>query len=263
MSQTQNTDGYAALRVQLAEHFPADALSQIDKAYAMAAKAHEGQFRLSGEPYVTHPVCVADILLGIGMDAPSIIAALLHDTVEDTVVTLEDVKAKFGEEVMTLVDGVTKLGKIPLSTREEQQAENLRKMLIAMAQDIRVIIIKLADRLHNMRTLIYKKPQRRRDIALETLEIYAPIAHRLGIRHIKEELEALSISFLDPVAYQEIENKLSEQSPRRNEFLHDIKSHIAERVHQETPNAHVDGRIKSVHGIYRKMYMRGKNFDEI
>ena len=263
MSQTQNTDGYAALRIQLAEHFPADALSQIDKAYAMAAKAHEGQFRLSGEPYVTHPVCVADILLGIGMDAPSIIAALLHDTVEDTVVTLEDVKAQFGEEVMTLVDGVTKLGKIPLSTREEQQAENLRKMLLAMAQDIRVIIIKLADRLHNMRTLIYKKPQRRRDIALETLEIYAPIAHRLGIRHLKEELEDLSISFLDPVAYQEIENKLSEQSPRRNEFLTEIKSHIAERVMQETPNAHVDGRIKSVHGIYRKMYMRGKNFDEI
>ena len=209
MSQTQNSDGYAALRIQLAEHFPADALAQIDKAYELAAEAHKGQMRLSGEPYVTHPVCVAEILLGIGMDAPSIIAALLHDTVEDTRVTLEDVKNEFGEEVMNLVDGVTKLGKIPLVSREEQQAENLRKMLIAMAQDIRVIIIKLADRLHNMRTLIFKKPQRRRDIALETLEIYAPIAHRLGIRHIKEELEDLSISFLDPVAYQEIENKLS------------------------------------------------------
>ena len=140
------------------------------------------------------------------------------------------------------MDGVTKLGKVPLSTQEEQQAENIRKMLLAMSKDVRVIIIKLADRLHNMRTLMFKKPQRRRDIALETLEIYAPLAHRLGIRPIKEELEDLAISFLDPVAYKEIEHRLSEQSTRRIEFLNDIKSHISERVRRDVTDAHIDGR---------------------
>ena len=260
---TDRGDGYAALRKHLEEHFTPEEVGQIDRAYALACKAHEGQFRLSGEPYIIHPICVADILVGIGMDVPSIIAALLHDTVEDTPVTLEDVSREFGEEVVTLVDGVTKLGKVPLSTQEEQQAENIRKMLLAMSKDVRVIIIKLADRLHNMRTLMFKKPQRRRDIALETLEIYAPLAHRLGIRPIKEELEDLAISFLDPVAYKEIEQKLGEQSTRRQEFLNEIKQNIADRVHQESPKARVDGRIKSVHGIYRKMYMQNKNFDEI
>ncbi len=250
---TDRGDGYAALRPRLEDHFTPEEVEQIDRAYALACKAHEGQFRLSGEPYIIHPICVADILVGIGMDASSIIAALLHDTVEDTPVTLEDVSREFGEEVVTLVDGVTKLGKVPLSTQEEQQAENIRKMLLAMSKDVRVIIIKLADRLHNMRTLMFKKPQRRRDIALETLEIYAPLAHRLGIRPIKEELEDLAISFLDPVAYKEIEQKLSEQSTRRHEYLNEIKAAIAERVHQETPTARIDGRIKSVHGIYRKM----------
>ncbi len=260
---TDRGDGYAALRPRLEDHFTPEEVEQIDRAYALACKAHEGQFRLSGEPYIIHPICVADILVGIGMDASSIIAALLHDTVEDTPVTLEDISREFGEEVVTLVDGVTKLGKVPLSTQEEQQAENIRKMLLAMSKDVRVIIIKLADRLHNMRTLMFKKPQRRRDIALETLEIYAPLAHRLGIRPIKEELEDLAISFLDPVAYKEIEQKLSEQSTRRQEFLNEIKQSIADRVHQESPNARIDGRIKSVHGIYRKMYMQNKNFDEI
>ncbi len=271
-------DGYAALRVKLLEHFSRESVEQIDTAYALASAAHKGQLRLSGDLYISHPICVAEILADIGMDQQSITAALLHDTVEDTDVTLERIEKTFGDEVAKLVDGVTKLGKVPLSsgsqdepknskvsltTREEQQAENIRKMLLAMSQDIRVIIIKLADRLHNMRTLMFKEPQRRRDIALETLEIYAPIAHRLGIRPIKEELEDLAISFLDPVAYKEIEQKLSEQSTRRNEFLNDIKAHIFERVRREVPQAHVDGRIKSVHGIYRKMYMQNKNFDEI
>ncbi len=271
-------DGYAALRVKLLEHFSHETVEEIDRAYELAAAAHKGQLRLSGEKYVSHPIHVAEILTDIGMDQQSIMAALLHDTVEDTKVTLDEIRHMFGEEVANLVDGVTKLGKVPLSsgsqdepkvskvslsTREEQQAENIRKMLLAMSQDIRVIIIKLADRLHNMRTLMFKEPQRRRDIALETLEIYAPIAHRLGIRPIKEELEDLAISFLDPVAYKEIEQKLSEQSTRRNEFLNDIKAHVSERIRREVPDAHIDGRIKSVHGIYRKMYMQNKNFDEI
>ena len=258
-------DGYEELRRSLTEHFAPEVVEKIDDAYRFAKHAHGIQKRLSGEPYITHPIHVAEILMRIGMDSPSIIAALLHDTVEDTPVTLDDVEARFGAEVAKLVDGVTKLGNMPfaISTQEEQQAENIRKMLLAMSQDIRVIIIKLADRLHNMRTLKYKKPQRQRDIALETLEIYAPLAHRLGIRPIKEELEDLAITFLDPIAYKEIGTRLSEQSTRRNEFLSEIKQSIAERVHQDTPNARIEGRIKSIHGIYRKMFMQGKSFDEI
>ena len=261
----EQPDGYAELRQKLAEHFDENVLQRIDDAYIFAKKAHGPQKRLSGETYITHPIHVAEILLRIGMDAPSMIAALLHDTVEDTPVTLEEIRDRFGEEVAKLVDGVTKLGNMPfaISTQEEERAENIRKMLLAMSQDIRVIIIKLADRLHNMRTLKYKKPQRQRDIALETLEIYAPLAHRLGIRPIKEELEDLAITFLDPVAYQEIGARLSEQSTRRQEFLNEIKANIAARVRQETPDARVDGRIKSIHGIYRKMFMQGKSFDEI
>ncbi len=235
----------------------------VRKAYEIAAAAHNGQKRLSGEPYIMHPLSVALILASLGMDEASIIAAILHDTVEDTALTNEQVRKEFGETIAELVDGVTKIGKVPLQTKEEQQAENIRKMLIAMSRDIRVIIIKLADRLHNMRTLNFKPEHRRREIARETIEIYAPIAHRLGIRPIKEELEDLSISYLDPVAYHEIEHSLEKQSKTRNEFLADIQSRIEERVKEVVSNAQVSGRIKSVHGIYRKMYMQNKNFDQI
>ena len=238
-------------------------LSDIKKAYKIASDAHEGQVRLSGEPYIMHPLSVAVILASLGMDQASVIAALLHDTVEDTSMTYNEVKKEFGETIADLVDGVTKIGKVPLQTKEEQQAENVRKMLIAMSRDIRVIIIKLADRLHNMRTLMFKPEQRRREIARETSEIYAPIAHRLGIRAIKEELEDLSISYLDPVAYHEIEQSLENQSNTRNEFLSDIKDRIKDRMENVVSGAHVSGRIKSVHGIYRKMYMQNKNFDQI
>ncbi len=238
-------------------------LNDIKKAYQIARDAHEGQVRLSGEPYIMHPLSVAVILASLGMDEASIIAAILHDTVEDTTLTHDEVKKEFGETIADLVDGVTKIGKVPLQTKEEQQAENIRKMLIAMSRDIRVIIIKLADRLHNMRTLMFKPEQRRREIARETSEIYAPIAHRLGIRAIKEELEDLSISYLDPVAYHEIEDSLEKQSKSRNEFLADIKDRIKTRMETVVSGAHVSGRIKSVHGIYRKMYMQNKNFDQI
>ena len=237
--------------------------NDIIKAYQIADEAHRGQVRLSGEPYIMHPLSVAVILASLGMDQASIIAALLHDTVEDTAMTYSEVKKQFGETIADLVDGVTKIGKVPLQTKEEQQAENVRKMLIAMSRDIRVIIIKLADRLHNMRTLMFKPEQRRREIARETSEIYAPIAHRLGIRAIKEELEDLSISYLDPVAYHEIEQSLENQSKTRTEFLTDIKNKIGERIESVVAGAHVSGRIKSVHGIYRKMYMQNKNFDQI
>lgn len=253
---------YEALRGVITEFAPEDQ-AQIEKAYQFATRAHEGQLRYSGQPYVIHPILVAKILAELGMDKESIIAALLHDVVEDTDVTLEDVRRVFGEEIAQLVNGVTKLGKVPLSTREEEQAENIRKMLLAMSEDIRVIIIKLADRMHNMRTLEFMQPQKRRDKALETLEIYAPIAHRLGIRAVKEELEDRAISYLDPVAYQDIENSLQERGQSSKEYLQEIQERISQRVCTAVPGAHIDGRIKSVHGIYRKMYMQNHNFDEI
>ena len=254
---------YLEVRKLMEKNCNSEALQTMDRAFELAEKAHNNQKRFSGQPYIVHPVEVANILANMGLDAPSVIAALLHDVVEDTEYKIEDIMTEFGTEIASLVDGVTKLGKVPLSTKEEVQAENLRKMLLAMNKDIRVIIIKLADRMHNMRTLDYMTPQKRRDKALETLEIYAPIAHRLGIRPIKEELEDLAISYLDPVAYHEIETSLEKQQSARKEFLESIKERIKERICQSVPNAHIDGRIKSVHGIYRKMYMQNKNFDEI
>ena len=254
---------FEALLARISKSYSEEEIERVKKAYSIAAEAHAEQKRLSGEPYIMHPLSVAVILASLGMDQASIIAAILHDTVEDTSMTHSEVKKEFGETIADLVDGVTKIGKVPLQTKEEQQAENVRKMLIAMSRDIRVIIIKLADRLHNMRTLMFKPEQRRREIARETSEIYAPIAHRLGIRAIKEELEDLSISYLDPVAYREIEQSLENQSRTRNEFLSDIQERIKERIESVVSGAHVSGRIKSVHGIYRKMYMQNKNFDQI
>ena len=243
--------------------FSAEELASLEKAYRLAADAHKAQLRYSGQPYIIHPIAVANILLDFGMDAQSVAAAILHDTVEDTDIELEGLEKEFGKEIASLVDGVTKLGRVPLSTKEEQQAENIRKMLLAMSHDIRVIIIKLADRLHNMRTLQFMAPQKRRDIALETLEIYAPIAHRLGIRTAKEELEDLAIHFLDPIAYEDIEKRLSETSESRTEFLENTKQKIKSRITETVGDARIDARIKSVHGIYRKMYMQNKSFDEI
>lgn len=235
----------------------------ILKAFNRCIIAHSDQRRASGEPYYMHPIAVAEIIISLGMDSESIAAALLHDVIEDTEYGYDDVKSEFGKSVADLVDGVTKLGKIPLESRESAQAENIRKMLIAMSHDIRVIIIKLADRLHNMRTIDAKPPQSQRDKSLETLEVYAPIAHRLGIRAVKEELEDLAIMHLDPVAYHEIENLLTIRKKNREKFLDDIKLRIKERVEQFVPGISIEGRVKSIHGIYRKMYMQGKSFDEI
>ncbi|MBQ6873997.1 MAG: bifunctional (p)ppGpp synthetase/guanosine-3',5'-bis(diphosphate) 3'-pyrophosphohydrolase [Clostridia bacterium] len=238
-------------------------IEKIKAAFELAEASHSSQLRLSGEPYIIHPLSVALILVDMGMDYESVCAALLHDVVEDTSVTHEQVKEIFGESVAMLVDGVTKLGMVSLTTKEERQAENLRKMLIAMNQDIRVIIIKLADRVHNMRTLEFMSEQKRRDKSLETIEIYAPIAHRLGIRGFKDELEDLAIKFLDPVAYDEIKQSLENTGKSRNKYLEEIKERIYKRVTESVPGAHIEGRIKSVHGIYRKMYMQNKNIDEI
>ena len=270
-------EGFELLISQLGE-FSEDELNVVKKAYEFASEAHKNQTRLSGDPYIMHPLAVSVIIASLGMDCASVIAAMLHDTVEDTGVTIEDIRTEFGETAAELVDGLTKIKNVPTKTedaaedavwldptrvKQQQQAENIRKMLLAMNKDIRVIIVKLADRLHNMRTLMFKPEQRRREIALETIEIYAPIAHRLGIRPIKDELEDLSISYLDPVAYKEICDSLEKQSRSRHEFLDDIQERIAVRAREIVPNAQVSGRIKSAHGIYRKMYMQNKNFDQI
>lgn len=238
-------------------------LELIDKAYNLALDAHGNQRRISGIPYILHPTSVACILVELGMDTQSIVAALLHDVVEDTAYTVSDIEKMFGKEIANLVDGVTKLGKIPYSSQEEQQAENLRKMLIAMAEDIRVIIIKLADRLHNMRTIECMEPQKRRDKARENMEVYAPIAHRLGIRTIKEELEDLSLKYLDPVAYKEIENELELGKDDREHLLAIIKRRIEQKLSPIIPDLHLEGRVKSINGIYRKVFIKNRLMEEI
>ena len=238
-------------------------LMAIGHAVDTACRAHEGQRRASGEEYVCHPLSVALILVEMGMDTDSIVAALLHDVVEDTPMELADVRKDFGAEVAALVDGVTKLNKLPFTSREEEQAENVRKMLLAMAQDIRVILIKLADRLHNMRTSEGWEPQKRRDKAKETMDIYAPLAHRLGIRAVKEELEDLSLRILDPVAYKEIEEALALRENERKAFLEDIQQRLREKLGEYGFKPYLAGRIKSIAGIYRKMYVQGRTFDEI
>ena len=236
---------------------------QIEAAYRLAEEKHREQKRSSGEPYIIHPLSVAAILVGLGMDSESVMAGLLHDVVEDTDCTIEEIQKQFGREVALLIDGVTKLGKIPYSSREEQQAENLRKMLMAMAEDIRVIIIKFADRMHNLSTLEYMSPQKQRDKAVECLEVYAPIAHRLGIRTVKEYMEDISLKYLDPLAYKEIEDDLSSRSDSAKQFIEDTKAMIRSRVEISIPNVYIEGRVKSVYGIYRKMFVQGKSFEEI
>ena len=256
-------DGFDKLYEKIKTMYRDDELETVKRAYETAKEHHKNQLRQSGEPYIIHPIAVAGILADLGMDSQSVAAALLHDTVEDTDVTKADIERDFGDEIAQLVDGVTKLAKVPTETKAEAQAENIRKMLLAMSNDIRVIIIKLADRLHNMRTIGYVREEKRRETALETLEIYAPIAHRLGIRAIKEELEDRAIICLDPVAYKEIDDYLNSQSASRKEFLESIIEKIKERIDPLVSGCKVEGRIKSVHGIYRKMYIGGKTFDEI
>ena len=237
-------------------------MEMIDKAYNMANDAHKGVCRRSGEPYICHPLAVARLVLDLGMDSESIAAALLHDVVEDTPTTLTDLTAAFGEEVAALVDGVTKLTKIQFSNIEELQAENLRKMLLAMSRDVRVMIIKLCDRLHNMRTGDAWPEQKRRDKARETMEVYAPIANRLGILNVKEELEDRSLHYLDPVGYEEINKMLSERAG--DEFLASVSGVIKSRLEESgIEGATIKRRVKSIYGIYRKTIMQNKSFDEI
>ncbi len=237
-------------------------MDMIGKAYNLANDAHKGVCRRSGEPYICHPLAVARLVLDLGMDSESIAAALLHDVVEDTPTTLDDLTAQFGSEVAQMVDGVTKLTKIQFSNIEELQAENLRKMLLAMSRDVRVMIIKLCDRLHNMRTGDAWPEQKRRDKARETMEVYAPIANRLGILNVKEELEDRSLHYLDPVGYGEINKMLSERAG--DEFLASVSGVIKNRLEESgIEGATIKRRVKSIYGIYRKTIMQNKSFDEI
>ena len=256
-------NGFEELMAALKESNRPYDFDMITQAYEYADKAHEGQMRQSGEPYITPPISVAHILVELGMDTETICAGLLHDVVEDTASTLDEIKKMFGADVALMVDGVTKLTKLSYSSKEQRQAENVRKMLLAMAKDVRVIIVKLADRLHNMRTGEYWKEYKRREKALETMEVYAPLADRLGIRSIKEELEDISLRFLDPIAYEEIERMLKLKKEERERFLDAIQEKIRERLNKEGMKFFLQSRVKSIYGIYRKVYMQGRNFDEI
>ena len=254
---------YATIKENISKYNVNSNFEFIKKAGDFAIKAHEGQNRVSGEPFVMHPFSVAIILTELEMDDEAIVAGLLHDTVEDTDCTLEDIKENFGENVALLVDGVTKLGKIPYSTKQEQQVENLRKMFLAMAKDIRVIIIKLADRLHNLRTLKSVTPAKQLEKAHETMEIFAPLANRLGMQKLKWELEDLSLRYLDPIAYKEISDHISFKRDERLEYLENVKSTLQNKLDEIDIKATLSGRAKHFYSIYKKMYTNNISIDEI
>ncbi|AZK46546.1 RelA/SpoT family protein [Paenibacillus lentus] len=238
-------------------------LKRIREAYDFAEQAHHGQMRKSGEPYILHPLAVAEIVVGMQMDALSIIAALLHDVVEDTTVSLQEIYDHFGSDCAMLVDGLTKLERIKFQSKEEQQNENYRKMFIAMAQDIRVIVIKLADRLHNMRTLKFQSEESQRRIAYETLEIFCPIAHRLGISAIKWEMEDISLRYLNPQQYYRIANLMHKKRAEREEFIKNVIAKIQEKLDEMGVEAELSGRPKHIYSVYKKMTTKNKQFNEI
>ena len=254
---------YYALEDKIKQYNPAVDTKRLFAAFQYADNAHSNQLRKDGSPFVTHPLAVAEIVAELELDTDSIIAALLHDCIEDTGVTHEEVAKQFGSDVAELVEGVTKLTRVTYTSKEEEQMENLRKMLMAMAKDIRVILIKICDRLHNMRTMNYQTPRKQREKALETMEIYAPIAHRLGMQRIKWELEDTSLKYLDPVGYKEISEELLRRSTAHEEFMAAIKKRMEERLKDEGINATVYGRVKHIYSIYRKMYAQNKTMDEI
>ena len=240
-------------------------LEKVKRAYEYANELHRGQFRQSGEPYISHPLAVAEIVAGLGLDTDSVCAALLHDTVEDCSdkVELRDIEKNFGKDVAQLVDGLTKIVFLQVEDKEEQQIENLRKMLLAMHRDVRVIFIKLCDRLHNMRTLDAKPEEKRRLPALETMQVYAPLAHRLGIQKIKQELENLGIRYLDPIGYKEVKDSIENKYGQSLNVIENIRSEISEKLTENHINFTLEGRIKTVYSIYKKMYNQNKSFDEI
>lgn len=255
---------YEKLIATIKSYHASTDISMIEKAYKVAFKAHKDQYRKSGEPYIIHPICVAIILAELELDKESIVAGLLHDLVEDTDYTLEEVAKEFGDEVALLVDGITKLTKLNYSKdKVELQAENLRKMFLAMAKDIRVILVKLADRLHNMRTLKYMKPEKQKEKARETMDIYAPIAQRLGISKIKIELDDLSLKYLEPEVYHDLAEKIALKKSDREEFIKGIVEGVRSHIKSASIDAQIDGRVKHFFSIYKKMVNQNKTLDQI
>jgi len=255
---------YSTLIESVSKYLPEQDVQMIRKAYDTADRAHKDQVRRSGEPYIIHPLCVAITLADLGMDKEAISAGILHDVVEDTIMTEEDLKNEFSEDVAALVDGVTKLSKLQFNgDRLEAQSENLRKMFLAMSKDLRVILIKLADRLHNMRTLSYMKPEKQQYIALETIEIYAPIANRLGISKIKVELDDLSLKYLVPDEYEELVKQIALKKSDREQYIVDIVKDVTKHIENANIKADIDGRIKHFYSIYKKMKLQNKTIDQI
>ncbi|MDD6188116.1 MAG: bifunctional (p)ppGpp synthetase/guanosine-3',5'-bis(diphosphate) 3'-pyrophosphohydrolase [Clostridiales bacterium] len=254
---------YLALEEKIKKYNPGLNVQRLRDAYEFARAAHGEQKRKDGSPFVTHPLATADIVADMELDEDSVIACLLHDVVEDTPVTAEEVAKRFGKDVALLVEGVTKLTRVVYTSKEEEQVENLRKMLMAMAKDIRVIIIKISDRLHNMRTMNYQSAEKQRQKALETMDIYAPIAHRLGMQRVKWELEDLSLIYLDPIGYQEITSQLDSRRKHLESFMSGISATITERMESVGVECKVFSRLKHIYSIYRKMYSQNKEFNEV
>src|SRR5580698_1990341 len=242
---------------------PGDDLELVRRAYEFSQKNHAGQTRASGEPYLVHPLSVAQVLAEMKMDAVAISAGLLHDSVEDTSVTIVDIRKEFGEQVAHIVEGVTKISQIDFATREEQQAENLRKMMLAMVDDIRVVLIKLADRLHNMRTLEHLEPERQQKIAKETLEIYGPIAHRLGMGKIRGELEDLGFRFLDPVGYERVEKSVNARRKQGQQFLARVEQVLRDKLKEAGVTAEVESRIKRLFSIHKKLVRQKISVEQV
>ena len=261
---TPPEDLYKELIKKILTYHPSTDISMIEKAYKVASKAHEGQLRKSGEPYIMHPLCVAIILAELELDKETIVAGILHDVVEDTVMTSEEIAAEFSEEVAFLVEGVTKLTQLKMTTDKiEVQAENLRKMFLSMAKDIRVILIKLADRLHNLRTLQYQSPAKQVEKARETMDIYAPIAHRLGISKIKVELDDLSMKYLMPEVYKDLTAQIDARMHEREAYIKRIVADVKKHIDNAHLDAEIDGRVKHLFSIYKKMKNQNKTLDQI
>jgi len=244
-------------------YLAAEELEMIQKAYIYSATVHQGQVRLSGEPYLTHPMEVAGILVDMKMDSATIISGLLHDTIEDTLTTKEQIEQEFGKDAAFLVNGLTKLSRISFGSQEERQAENFRKMILAMSADIRILIVRLADRIHNMRTLQYQKPDRKIYIARETMDVYAPLANRLGINWMKMELEDLAFQYLSPEAFKEIETRVAKSQESRNRYTEEVRAIIFKELEKVSITGDVEGRAKHLYGIYKKMHEQHINFDEV